>query len=40
MKRLLISKKMMLADVLASGAMGGVVGAVVGLVLGKLNKAG
>ena len=36
----IVSKKMMLADVLASGAMGGVVGAVVGLVLGKLNKAG
>jgi hypothetical protein len=35
----IISKKMMLADVLASGAMGAVVGAIVGLVLGKLNKA-
>ena len=35
----IISKKMMLADVLASGAVSGIVGAIVGLVLGKLNKA-
>jgi hypothetical protein len=35
----IISKKMMLADVLAAAGMGAVVGAIVGLVLGKLNKA-
>lgn len=35
----IVSKKMMLADVLAAGAMGAVVGAIVGFVLGKLNKA-
>ncbi len=36
----IISKKMMMADVIASVAITAVVGAIVGLVLGKLNKAG
>ena len=35
----ILSKKMMLADVLAVTAMSAVVGAIVGLVLGKLGKA-
>ncbi len=32
------SKKMMMADVIASTVMSGVVGAIVGMVMGKLNK--
>lgn len=36
----IVSRKMMMADVLASTALAAIVGAVVGMVLGKLNKAG